>query len=74
MGNVMLIYVSRLDRGGCFIKLATPVIRDEGIRALFEEELRRRDELLELHLDMPGFFRELVNNVAENNTKTHAVF
>ncbi|KAH1016625.1 hypothetical protein HUJ04_007814 [Dendroctonus ponderosae] len=52
-----LVTKNFLTDGECFANL---IIRDEGIRALFEEELRRRDELLELHLDMPGLFRELL--------------
>lgn len=37
------------------------VLYDARLKSMFEEELREREELLELHLDMPGLFREVVS-------------
>lgn len=62
--NVMLKYVCILNILQSFSKKKKDSIflesDDPRIKFLFDEEHRKREELLELHLDMPGLFRELV--------------
>ncbi|CAG9773788.1 unnamed protein product [Ceutorhynchus assimilis] len=42
--------------------------KDHRMKTFFDLELRKRDELLELHLQMPGMFRELLFTDEEDET------